>query len=375
MKPSLLKELLELAEHQKLNAAAPWRFVEAMGLKDSSIQYSNAAWFLFLKLRRAVSHQEILDFMNARKKQERESETPQDKLPVGCVKSHFLDSGSFTLWTRALAYQQKHGGDRWGFYETKKFWRYVDDYAAFVKRYHYGIDLYANVDVIPNPVLSWRNLKYLEDEHGLKPVPVVHYTTDLKWLRKHLDEGYEIIALGGLVGSTAQDACRGWIDRCFEMVCDNPQRIPSVKIHGFGVTSYDLMLRYPWYSLDSTSWTKKGAYGLIIVPHKRRGAFVFDEQPYTISVSMESMSRESAITRLWSMPKAEQRVVEEWLRVVGVPMGKCDKQGNIIERGVMTCHTARRVANLMFYEKMRLSLPEWPWPFKGARRRQGFGFL
>src|SRR5262245_48519493 len=120
----------------------------------------------------------------------------------GHVRSHFFDSGSFTLWTKAREYAQgKPEKRKWDYYDKEDFWKYIDSYAAFVKRYKIAIDLYANVDVIPNPELSWRNLKYLEDKHGLTPVPVIHYGTDLEWLKRHMASGYDIIGLGGLVGS------------------------------------------------------------------------------------------------------------------------------------------------------------------------------
>ena len=83
--------------------------------------------------------------------------------------SLFMDSGSFSLWTRAAKWAKENGLDEpWGFYDTEEFWSYIDGYASFIKKNHRGIDLYANVDVIPNPELSWRNLRYLEDEHDLR---------------------------------------------------------------------------------------------------------------------------------------------------------------------------------------------------------------
>lgn len=295
-------------------------------------------------------------------------------LEVGCA-SHFLDSGSFTLWTKAAEYAEanpKKG--KWGYYDTEDFFTYMCDYAAFIKRYARGIDLYANVDVIPNPELSWRNQQYLEKEYGLHPVPVVHYRTNLKWLRHYMEGGYGIIALGGLVGSTAQDGCVGWIDRCFDMVCDGPDRLPRAKIHGFGVTSYPLLLRYPWYSVDSSSWTKVGAYGGILVPHKRSGAFCFTEAPYVIKVAYDSPDVRQAGKHFNTLTRPERLIVREWLKQIGIPFGKLGDNGEVLRHGVMTRHTERKAANLLFFEAMRASLPDYPWPFR-SNRPKGFGLL
>ncbi len=295
-------------------------------------------------------------------------------LKVGCVASHFLDSGAFTLWVQAKKYAAENGGSLAAYYDTKEARQYLKRYAKFVTNEENAcaIDLYANVDVIGNPELTYRNQKILEDKYGLTPVPVVHFKTDLKWLRKYIDEGYELIGLGGLVGSTAQDGCQAWIDRCFEIACDTPDRLPCVKLHGFGVTSYKLMLRYPWYSVDSTSWTKIGAYGGIMVPHKRKGKFVFDEQPYLIKCSQESEDRKLLGRHYLTLTSAEKKIIKEWLDEIGILLGKLNSAGEITEYGVLTRHMERRAANLLFYEKMLETIPPYPWVFHSSRR-QGFG--
>lgn len=296
-----------------------------------------------------------------------------DEEELGCL-SHFLDSGSFTLWTQAAEYARLNNCDKWAFYETNEFWQYVDDYAHFVKKYAVAIDYYSNVDVIPNPELTWRSQKYLEQEHGLTPVPVVHYKTDLKWLKRYMDKGYDLIALGGLVGSTSQEVCRGWVDRAFDMVCDQPSRLPKVRIHGFGVTSYEFLLRYPWWSVDSSSWTKCGAYGGILVPHRRKGQFIYTEQPYMIKTSIDAPEVKVRGKHILTMTGLEKAVVLQWLDEIGVPLGKMGPEGEIEEYGVINRHCERKAANLYFFELMRKSLPKYPWAFR-LNSRKGFGLV
>lgn len=288
---------------------------------------------------------------------------------VGCVKSHFLDSGSFTLWTKAKKYAAEHGCGKWGYYDSDEFYKYMDDYAAFIKEYQVAIDLYANVDVIPNPELSWRNQQYLEKKHGLTPVPVVHYRTDLKWLRHYIRKGYDLIGLGGLVGSIKQANCRHWLDRCFELVCDNPKRLPCVKLHGFGVTSYQFLLRYPWYSVDSSSWIKIGGFGGILVPHKRGGKFIYDEPPYVVKISVDSPERKKRASHYLTLPKASRKIVEEWLQTIGMPLGEFEADGTVKVHGVLTRHIERKAANVLFFEELCKHIPEWPWPFRPPARK------
>jgi len=288
---------------------------------------------------------------------------------IGRIGSHFLDSGAFSLWTKAFEYHKEKGCGRWDYYETDEFWEYVDNYANFIIKYKAGIDLYANIDVIPHPELTWRNQQYMEKEYGLKPVPVVHYGTDLKWLRMYMDKGYKIIGLGGLVGSSMKKSCMSWIDDCFDMICDTPDRLPKVKIHGFGVSSYRYLLRYPWWSVDSAAWDKIASFGGICVPHKRDGKFVFTEPPYILKVSMESPDRKSKRSHVLNLSKNEQKIIIDWLAEIDIPLGSLDDKGEVDEKGVVTYHVYRRIANLYFYDRMVKTLPKWPWPFKTKRRK------
>ena len=307
--------------------------------------------------------------------------------PVGCINSHFLDSGSFTLWTKAAEYGKEFGIGEWEFYNTDQFWDYMDGYSRFVKENKAAIDICANIDVLPfrnkiqppkgmdNASLTWRNQKWLEAE-GLNPMPVVHYTTDLKWLKKYIKKGYKLIGLGGLVGSTSMEECVDWIDDAFCIVCDTKDGMPRVDIHGFGVTSFYLMRRYPWYSVDSTSWTKVAAYGGIIVPGRRNGKWIYDTLdepnakavvPEVIKISLDSPSVKDAVHYQNTTPE-KRKLINDWLEEIGVPLGNPKKKKTHPKwNGVLTHHSWRRTANLRFFERFRNTLPEYPWAFRTRR--------
>lgn len=187
---------------------------------------------------------------------------------VGCVKSHFFDSGSYSLKTAAKEWATKTGKSRWDYYETDEFWKYIDAYANFVKKYAAAIDYYANVDVIYNPELTYRNQKYLETEHNLTPIPVVHYENasvqpQYTWLKKYMDEEYDFIGVGGLAEEDSQEASMSWIDGVFDIVCDTPNRLPKVRIHLFGITTHKLLWRWPAWCMtpEHTILTKDGWKG------------------------------------------------------------------------------------------------------------------
>lgn len=297
-------------------------------------------------------------------------------MKIGC-KSHFFDSGSFSLWTKAAKYAEEHKTGRWAFYDTDEFWQYMEDYVAFIKKYQHAIDFYANVDVIPNAKLSWRNLKWLEGR-GLRPVPVVHFRSKIKELQRYLDHGYEYIALGGLVGASGQAECVHWLDECFNLVCDNKKRTPRVRIHGFGVTSFTLLMRYPWWSVDSTSWCKYSAYGNIAVPQRRNGRWVLytrnsNEFPLQIGISSDSPVRKEQGKHFFNCSPAMQQLVRDWLEEIGVPLGSIDDSGLPLERGVITTYEERNAANVFLYDRICKAMPPYPQPFHIQTR--GFGFL
>lgn len=297
----------------------------------------------------------------------KKTQAPDDG--IGDVESHFLDSGAFTQWTKAAEYARKNRCGRWDYFDTPEFWGYMDDYAKFVKKYKVAIDLYANVDVIQNPELTWRNQQYLEKK-GLTPVPVVHFPEDLKWLQLYMSRGHELIGLGGLVGNDG-DARDDWTSRCFDLICDQPSRLPKVKIHGFGLTDYMILLRYPWWSVDSTSWAMVGAFGSILVPHKRAGKFTFDVEPYVMAVSNKSPKTGRQGRHYHSLTEREKEIVREWLEEIGIPLGRM-KGEEVVEVGVVTCTYTRRAANLHFFERMRKALPPWPQPFRARKEARLF---
>ena len=278
--------------------------------------------------------------------------------PVGCVQSHFLDSGSFSLQKRAAAYQLKNGGSHFGYYTSPEFHEYRDAYARFVNRYPAAIDFYANVDVIGNSELTWRNQQYLELTHGCKPVPVVHYGADpdLKWLKHYVDRGYGYIGLGGLAGNTSKRECREWIDRCFEATAG------QIKFHGFGVGTQPMMSAFRWHSVDTANWMVTAKNGSIYVPPCEDGEFRFDKPPLTIHLASMEAPAESQVEetpseetttpyKLGDVGEDGYRHIRKWLKSIGIPYGK-NEAGKIKRKGVTNWHEPRRVANLIYLTRV-----------------------
>lgn len=311
------------------------------------------------------------------------------------------DIGTFWLDSGAHSWYNKYGhgktsSHKYSEYDTELFWDYVDDYIAFIKKWKHAIDYYANVDVIGNSEMSWKVQKYMEKQ-GLNPVPVIHHSNSLckgsglDWLKRYLKEGYEYIALGGVALTSTQRAYRDWADQMFNCICSGRQRLPSVRVHGFAMTAYKIMVRYPWWSLDSASWAKAAAFGSIYVPRTIAGKYDFKAEPYTIAISKDSPQADLKGKHFLTLSPSQGAegvaagYIKRWLERIEIPLGSVYKEPQVIERrsgkkvikykekewGVQSNYQARKIANLKFFQMMCDWLPEWPWPFK-AEVRKGF---
>lgn len=161
-------------------------------------------------------------------------------------KTIFLDSGAFTMFTKGIKVD-------------------LSQYANYIKKGKDYIHVASNLDVIGrnSEQSSYNNQKTLE-KYGAIIQPVHHARDDDKWLQKYLAEGYDYIFLGGMVPESTK-YLREWLDHIWAKYLTKKDGSARVKVHGFGLTTLELMRRYPWYSVDSTSWVLLGRFGSIYV--------------------------------------------------------------------------------------------------------------
>jgi len=154
-------------------------------------------------------------------------------------KSYFLDSGAFGAFTRNESLD-------------------VVVYGEFLKKNKKYLNIYANLDDKHNHDNTHKNLKYLKSI-WLDPLPVWWMDTKDWWKLKELFDEYDYIAVWGLVGSdgSATSLTRD-MNRVFKMALSywkNPDGSIKKKIHGFWLTKLKPLLKYPFYSVDSTTRT------------------------------------------------------------------------------------------------------------------------
>lgn len=172
-----------------------------------------------------------------------------DKIRADGVKV-FLDSGAFSAFTKGIEVD-------------------IRGYCDYIKR---NLDIIENVDGalcasvldgIGDPLKTWQNQMAME-QMGVRPLPCFHYGEDERYLEWYI-ANYDYITLGGMVPISTPQLFH-WLDRIWDKYLTDGSGRPRLKVHGFGLTTQALMERYPWFSVDSSSWVQIAANGNILVP-------------------------------------------------------------------------------------------------------------
>lgn len=256
----------------------------------------------------------------------------------------WMDSGAFTAWTR------KEQID-------------LDEYIQFCLDRIDIIAYVVNLDVIPGEFgqknlppeeiersagLGYQNYRYMLSK-GIpkdKLIHVFHQGEDFKWLKKLVTE-IPYIGLSPANDRTTPEKIM-WLDQCMPYVT-NRDGYPIVKFHGFAVTSLRLMLRYPWYSVDSTSWQMHASYGHIIVPTFQNGQYDYESNPLILTISKESPQIKNAGKHFDTLPPMAQQIITNYI----------ESKGFVLEE-LQTDYLKRSEMNVIYFKDLSEKLTPWP---------------
>lgn len=226
-----------------------------------------------------------------------------------------IDSGAFTVWMQGAVIDLR-------------------EYLDFCVRTP-GATAYVALDVIPGVPRdkrsltkaaveeacrqSWDNFVAMEKEMPPDTVlPVFHQNDGIKWLGKYLDRGVKWIGISPANDESTAGRMK-WLKTIRHLLFDGAGR-PTVKTHGFAVTSFDLMKSMEWYSVDSASWKMTASWGGIDLPQKKNGEFVYDVKPHQIVTTPQSPNRRRQQNVVNMTPLVLERVME-FLDTCNVPLG------------------------------------------------------
>lgn len=242
----------------------------------------------------------------------------------------FIDSGAFSVFNRGATID-------------------IQDYIDWIKKH--GFYPYANLDVIGGDWEASLANQHLMEEQGLKPIPCYHNGEPMDLLERYVQE-YEYIALGGMQAISVNTQRRAeWLDTCFQVICDK-EGYPRTKVHGFGMTSFPLIRRYPWYSVDSSSALVYTVNGYLVVPKIRGGEYLFGEVPMTIGISSEKSTKKELGSHYNSMSILEQKAIKKYINDMGFSLEEIQE-----EHG--TC-CPRYVLNALYMAKYVQTIPDFP---------------
>lgn len=253
-----------------------------------------------------------------------------------------MDSGAFSLFNKYAKKGAIEHSD-FSYYSSDKFITYLDKYCAWIRDHHQHLDYYVTLDVIFNPEMSWEIFKDMQDR-GLKPMPVIHFGESMDWVHKYMKET-EYLGIGG-VGTRqgTMDQYFAWCDQVFEILCPGFRNAegklkqkPSHKTHGFALTQYDVLYRYPWHSVDSTTCWRAASNGSFILPQFRNNeAFGqllpdFTGRPYWFPCTV---GRAAAASNIHRAGDIYQQLAREYLETLGFKLE--DAAENYILRNVVS---------------------------------------
>lgn len=211
----------------------------------------------------------------------------------------FLDSGAFTAFTKGIVIDEA----------------YLAEYARYIKRClpRKIFTVYSSLDAIGTGAQAAieSRANYLElRKRGMPVRPVFHIREPPEYLAQYIDEGCEYIFIGGMVPESTRDLMQ-LLDGLWSKYLTNKDGTPKVKIHGFGLTDSKLMFRYPWYSVDSSSWLMTGIFGacLFRIGGKMEKIVFSEESPEARKFKGRHYHR---------MPLMAQRQIDEWIEPYGI---------------------------------------------------------
>ena len=302
------------------------------------------------------------------------------KKMVGKLIKLFLDSGAYSAWSKGVPID-------------------IQEYIQFIKLHLRFIAAYSVLDVMGDPEKTWANQRIME-KAGLHPVPCFHYNDDEKYVKLYTSGKYPYISFGGMVPEHGNSLVM-WLDRMFRDYVCGPDGMPKCKVHGFGMTTHDLLWRYPWYSVDSASWVFAGRNGVILVPRKINGEYNYQERAWTVTVSDKSgEAKKTEGKHFNSFSKTEQKQIVDYLAHKGEALGestfftpsgpdyvlKADelwanaKTKEMVEKivveGVTNSYRIRDALNVAYYVDLMNAynlIKPWPWAFTMAPKGFGMG--
>ena len=152
-----------------------------------------------------------------------------------------LDSGAFTFMSSSK------GGVNWD--------EYIKKYAEFINQYNVKHFFELDIDSIVGIKEVERLRRNLEQLTGKQCIPVWHKSRGKEYWLKMIKD-YKYVAIGGIVTREIKPR-----EYPFFTWFLNEAKKENCKVHALGFTNLKGLEKYPFYSVDSTSWLSGNRFG------------------------------------------------------------------------------------------------------------------
>ena len=130
----------------------------------------------------------------------------------------------------------------------KQMEEYIEKYICHIKKYNVKYFFEMDVDCIfgLEKVEIWR--KKIENQTGIKSIPVWHKSRGIDYFKQMVNE-YDYIAIGGFANGDIKKTEYPLINKMVKYA-----NARGTKVHGLGFTQMKHIYDYPFYSVDSSTW-------------------------------------------------------------------------------------------------------------------------
>lgn len=158
-------------------------------------------------------------------------------------KMFLLDSGAFTFMSNVK------GKVNWD--------EYIERYAQFINQYDVKYFFELDIDSIVGIKEVERLRHKLEALTGKQSIPVWHKSRGKDYWLKMIKE-YSYVSIGGIVTREIKPSEYKYFTWML-----NKAREQNCKVHALGFTNLKGLEKYPFYSVDSTSWLSGNRFGSV----------------------------------------------------------------------------------------------------------------
>ena len=182
------------------------------------------------------------------------------RLGIDKERSLFLDSGAFSFQNAFGCIPGRTNQDTTEL-NSYALLKYTLDYLDFIKEWGHYFDIIVEVDV--DYILGVKKTRYLferlrSEGHDVRPVWHIP-RGEARWIEECREFDYH-----GIEGQTRhKDDPISFYNQMLKI--SHEQKTYS-KVHGFAMTSLDLLYKVPFDSVDSASWMLQAANGTVKTP-------------------------------------------------------------------------------------------------------------